>query len=140
MRILFGITLVAISVFYFMQEDAPIGNVDIVVSEPIVDVKIPEYFSIDAYSGKEIFEENCIHCHGRHAEGRQEVAPPLIHKIYEPSHHGDESFQRAVAQGVKAHHWKFGNMPAISHLTRDDVNLIVVYIRELQVFNDINYE
>ena len=65
------------------------------------------------------------------------VAPPLIHKIYEPSHHGDESFQRAVAVGVRAHHWKFGNMPAIEGLTRGDVKAIIAYVRELQEANGI---
>ena len=57
---------------------------------------------------------------------------------YEPSHHGDESFQRAVAMGVRAHHWKFGNMPAIDGLTRADVKEITEYVRELQRYNNID--
>ena len=72
------------------------------------------------------------------AVGQDGVAPPLVHKIYEPSHHGDESFQRAVAIGVRAHHWKFGTMPAIEGLTRADVKVITAYVRELQRHNGIN--
>ena len=60
-----------------------------------------------------------------------------MHKIYEPNHHGDESFQLAVAMGVRAHHWKFGNMPAIEGLTRADVKPIIAYVRELQRHNGI---
>ena len=69
--------------------------------------------------------------------GQEEVAPPLVHIIYEPGHHGDESFQRAVALGVRAHHWRFGNMAPVEGLTREDVALIVAYIRELQRANGI---
>ena len=39
--------------------------------------------------------------------------------------------------GVRAHHWKFGNMPAIENLTRSDVTAIVAYVRELQRANGI---
>ena len=72
------------------------------------------------------------------AVGQDGVAPPLVHKIYEPSHHGDESFQRAAAVGVRAHHWSFGDMPAVEGITRGDVTMIVAYIRELQRANGIN--
>jgi hypothetical protein len=52
--------------------------------------------------------------------------------IYEPGHHGDESFQRAAAQGVRAHHWRFGNMPPVEGVTRSDVKMIISYVRDLQ--------
>ena len=80
----------------------------------------------------------CAACHGVNAAGKDGVAPPLVHKIYEPSHHGDESFQRAAALGVRAHHWPFGNMPAVEGVTRGDVKMITAYIRELQRANGIN--
>ena len=44
----------------------------------------------------------------------------------------------ATALGVRAHHWSFGNMPAVEGLTRADVKMIVAYIRELQRANGIN--
>lgn len=104
---------------------------------PLVSVLLPEQFSSNALVGKRIFDTNCLACHGRNAAGQEGVAPPLIHKIYEPSHHGDESFQRAVALGVRAHHWRFGNMPPIAGLSRADVALVITYIRELQRTNGI---
>lgn len=104
----------------------------------LVSVTLPEQLSDNAIIGKRIFEAKCASCHGRNAAGQKGVAPPLIHKIYEPSHHGDESFQRAAALGVRAHHWPFGNMPPIDGLTRAKVSTIITYVRELQRTNGIN--
>ena len=107
-------------------------------SGTLVQFDIPAELSGLAIIGKRGFDKNCAVCHGQNAVGQDGVAPPLVHKIYEPSHHGDESFQRAVAIGVRAHHWKFGNMPAIEGLTRADVKVITAYVRELQRHNGIN--
>ncbi len=60
-----------------------------------------------------------------------------IHKIYEPSHHGDYAFQMAVTNGVQSHHWPFGNMPPVEGLTQGDVKNIVSYARALQRANGI---
>ena len=90
-------------------------------------IKVPEEF----YQGEERFNALCSRCHGVHALGTGN-GPPLAHKIYEPSHHGDFSFQRAVAQGVRAHHWEFGNMPKIPNVSPDDMTLIIRYVRWLQ--------
>lgn len=105
---------------------------------PIVVVAIPDVLSEQAEIGKRAFDSQCASCHGPNAAGREGAAPPLIHKIYEPSHHADEAFQRAVANGVGAHHWPFGNMPPVAGLTRADVATIVTYVRELQRANGIN--
>ncbi len=104
----------------------------------LVSVILPEQFSENAKIGKRIFEAKCASCHGQNAEGQKGIAPPLIHKYYEPSHHGNESIQRAVALGVTAHHWPFGNMPPVEGLTRGDVSTIISYVRELQRANGIN--
>jgi hypothetical protein len=42
------------------------------------------------------------------------------------------AFQRAAAQGVRAHHWEFGNMPKIESVTPADVDQITQYVRWLQ--------
>ncbi|MDE0409035.1 MAG: cytochrome c [Alphaproteobacteria bacterium] len=104
---------------------------------PIVAVDVPATLSARAQTGRETYEANCASCHGRNAAGQEGLAPPLVHVIYEPGHHGDESFQRAVARGVRAHHWRFGNMPPVDGLTRREVAGIVAYVRELQRANGI---
>lgn len=112
-------------------------EVSIIDNSAIVSIELPDELSKVAQIGKLAFQSNCLACHGENAVGQKGVAPPLIHKIYEPSHHGDESFQRAISVGVRAHHWKFGNMPAIEGLTRGDVKAIIAYVRELQAANGI---
>lgn len=104
----------------------------------LVKVILPDSFSDKAKVGQVGFNAKCAACHGVNAAGKDGVAPPLVHKIYEPSHHGDESFQRAAALGVRAHHWPFGNMPAVEGVTRGDVKMITAYIRELHRANGIN--
>ena len=81
--------------------------------------------------GEGLFNNNCARCHGPQGSGTNQ-GPPLVHKIYEPSHHADFAFQRAAAQGVRAHHWEFGNMPKIEGVTPEDVTEITRYIRWLQ--------
>lgn len=87
-------------------------------------------------AGKARFDANCSACHGRNAAGTEQ-GPPLVHIIYEPNHHGDASFYRAVALGVRAHHWRFGNMPAIEGVSEADVTKIIDYVRALQRANGI---
>ena len=111
---------------------------DIIIKSVSTNVLLPDTLSQNAQIGKLAFEAKCTSCHGTNAAGRDGVAPSLVHIIYEPNHHGDESIQRAVAMGVQAHHWSFGNMPAVEGLTRGDVKMIIKYIRELQRENGIN--
>lgn len=103
----------------------------------IVVVNMPSRFSSLALNGEKIFRKNCVSCHGTHASGRQGKGPPLVHIIYEPSHHNDVSFYRAVKLGVRTHHWPFGNMPKVPGVTREQVSAIIAYIRELQRENGI---
>lgn len=127
--------LVAVLAYFVLYEKTETGPTE--QNSPIVSVEIPNEFSELAQIGKVNYQNNCADCHGENAVGQQGVAPPLVHKIYEPSHHGDESFQIAVAMGVRSHHWNFGNMPAIENLPRSDVTAIVAYVRELQRANGI---
>jgi len=103
----------------------------------LASVKVPELQG-NAIIGKRVFDVKCAVCHGENAAGQDGVAPPLVHIIYEPSHHGDASFLLAVRSGVRAHHWPFGPMPPVDGLTDGDVTMIVAYIRALQVENGIN--
>lgn len=81
--------------------------------------------------GEAAFNANCARCHGGRGVGTSQ-GPPLVHKIYEPNHHGDAAFQRAAALGVRAHHWQFGDMPKISTVTAAEVDEIIKYVRWLQ--------
>jgi mono/diheme cytochrome c family protein len=81
--------------------------------------------------GEQKFSAKCSACHGAGGVGTDH-GPPLVHKVYEPNHHGDAAFQNAAANGVRAHHWQFGNMPKIEGVTPDDVDHIVKYVRWLQ--------
>ena len=85
----------------------------------------------DLKTGEAKFKTSCSACHGERGVGTKQ-GPPLVHKIYEPNHHGDAAFLRAAANGVQAHHWQFGNMPKIDGVTPADVTEIVKYVRWLQ--------
>lgn len=104
---------------------------------PIVAVALPAEHSPEAQIGKRAFEAKCADCHGADAAGRNGFGPPLVHKIYEPGHHGDMAFLVAVRNGVRQHHWDFGNMLPVEGLTDADVAYIVRYVRELQAENGI---
>ena len=119
----------------------PSGSGSIVPSEdgaPMATVVLPDALSANAEIGKLAFDAKCAVCHGTNAAGQDGVAPPLVHKIYEPGHHGDASFLLAAKNGVRAHHWRFGNMPPVEGITDGDVKMIVAYVRELQRANGIN--
>jgi mono/diheme cytochrome c family protein len=85
----------------------------------------------DLTPGETLFNKNCSMCHGQAGSGTT-AGPPLVHKIYEPGHHGDAAFQMAVKNGVRAHHWGFGNMPPLAQVKPEEVDQIVKYIRHLQ--------
>ena len=104
----------------------------------LANMLLPKNLSQSAQIGKLGFDAKCAACHGVNAAGQDGVAPPLVHIIYEPSHHGDEAFERAAAMGVRGHHWPFGDMPAVEGKTRGDVTMIIAYIRKLQRANGIN--
>ena len=107
-------------------------------NDPMVNVLLPETLSVNAEIGKVAYEAKCAICHGANAAGQDGVAPPLVHKIYEPSHHGDAAFLLAAKNGVRAHHWRFGNMPPVEGVTDGYVKMIVAYVRELQRANGID--
>ena len=96
----------------------------------------PAALSDEGRAGEALFEANCMECHGPSAAGTN-LGPPLIHDIYNPGHHSDEAFYLAAANGVRAHHWPYGDMPAQSQVSRVEVGLIMRYVRELQEANGI---
>jgi mono/diheme cytochrome c family protein len=82
-------------------------------------------------AGDSLFVANCQQCHGANAVGTDH-GPALVHLFYAPGHHADVAFLLAVRNGVRAHHWSYGNMPAIPELTQSQVADITAYVRWLQ--------
>ena len=101
---------------------------------PTVDVRVPELSTL-AQRGARAFEGSCSVCHGKNAGGTAS-GPPLVHRIYEPSHHGDNAIRRAARLGVQPHHWRFGAMPKVDVSDRQ-LDSIIAYVRELQRANGI---
>ena len=100
-------------------------------SSPTIPASAATPLPAELEEGETKFNDFCSRCHGPQGQGTNN-GPPLVHKIYEPNHHADMAFQRAAAQGVRAHHWKFGNMPKIDGVVPEDVSQIIGYIRWLQ--------
>lgn len=103
----------------------------------LVAVTVPA-LNAETRAGEALFAQNCATCHGDNAAGRDGFGPPLVHRIYEPGHHGDGAFHLAAARGVRAHHWPFGDMPPVENVSEGDVGRIVAYVRALQRANGIN--
>ncbi len=93
-------------------------------------------FVADAQQGKVLFTVNCSQCHGLAGRGTGQ-GPPLVDKIYRAAHHADITFHWAVKNGVKQHHWAFGDMPPIENVSPEEVGHIIVYIRQQQRNADI---
>ncbi|WP_029059641.1 c-type cytochrome [Stappia stellulata] len=102
----------------------------------LAEVIVPEMTG-EARLGETEFAENCASCHGANAAGRDGIGPPLVHRVYEPGHHADGAFYLAVARGVRAHHWTFGDMPPVAGVSPEEISRIVAYVRTLQRANGI---
>lgn len=115
-----------------------VGTAPVTPSAALVEVELPASLSAEAAIGKTYYDAVCASCHGANAAGQDRIAPPLVHKIYEPSHHGDAAFLVAVRGGARQHHWSFGSMlPVQQKLTDGEIAAIILYVRELQRENGI---
>ena len=88
-------------------------------------------FVADAGRGQGLFETACAGCHGQNGHGTNN-GPPLVHAVYRPGHHGDLAFHLAVKNGVRQHHWNFGNMDAVKGVTPEAAADIIAYVRKEQ--------
>lgn len=134
------VAALAVTSFWILNSETIDGEsqkTTLAKGKPLVSISVPPLDG-EADIGRKIFENNCAACHGENGVGSDGFGPPLIHPIYKPSHHPDESFQRAASAGVRSHHWRFGNMPPINGLSRSDVALVITYIRHIQRANGIN--
>lgn len=81
--------------------------------------------------GEALYQAACAACHGSDLRG-SDAGPSLLSDIYEPGHHPDFTFFRAVQEGAAQHHWSFGPMAPIEHLEEAEIASIVAFIREVQ--------
>ena len=125
-------TIVAIAAGWFILQEGKEGP----RQGETAALMLPD-LSPEQQTGRALFDANCTACHGQNALG-SDRGPPLLHRIYEPSHHSDLAFLLAVRKGVRAHHWKYGNMPAIDGISDNEVVQITAYVRALQRANGIN--
>ena len=91
----------------------------------------PIGFKGDPNKGVEPFRKYCIVCHGPKGHG-SEQGPPLIDRIYRPDHHADLSFHFAVRDGVKSHHWNYGDMKPVPLITPEETEHVIAFIRKEQ--------
>jgi len=139
-KILGAAVLAVLAYLGYQMFSGSTGTGDVAEKEagsPIATVTVPE-LDYNAKLGETAFNNNCAACHGENAAGQEGVAPPLVHRIYEPNHHGDAAFIIAVKNGVRAHHWRWGNMPALPDISEIEVRKIIEYVRALQRANGIN--
>jgi mono/diheme cytochrome c family protein len=120
MAVLVAIILLWLTGTLSSQRESPSAQLS--TSQPV-----PPEFAI----GADLFNTHCSVCHGPSAVGTDQ-GPSFLWRVYVPSHHSDASFYLAAKQGVRAHHWLFGNMPALPHVTEDEVTQIIPYVRWLQ--------
>jgi len=97
----------------------------------------PQGFIGDSAKGEKLYSQNCLACHGTNGVGTNQ-GPPLIDNTYNPRHHADLAFHLAVRNGVRSHHWKFGDMKPVPNLSPEDVEHIVQYVRAVQRKAGIN--
>lgn len=88
--------------------------------------------------GMRAYRRACARCHGDIAQGKDGIAPPLVHVIYGQAALSDAAVEKAMRQGVGAHHWPFGNMPAIEGLSDQQIVDIIQFLRALQQANGID--
>ena len=128
-------TLFSLAIIGCGQRDAPYRQVSDSDAARQVAVTRPT-LSDRAQAGEDIFIASCSLCHGANAAGTRQ-GPTLIDAIYKPGHHSDFSIRAAIRQGVRQHHWSFGDMPPVPGVPPDDVEKIICYVREMQQANGI---
>jgi mono/diheme cytochrome c family protein len=100
------------------------GSDDPVAAPPVVPLAAEA-------DGATIYQARCASCHGEDLRGTNK-GPSQLSIVYEPNHHGDDSYRSAIRNGAPQHHWGFGNMPAVEDITDDQIKQVIAYIRTQQ--------
>lgn len=97
----------------------------------------PQGFVGDSVEGEKLFQQNCQSCHGLRAQGTNQ-GPPLVNNTYNSRHHANLAFNLAVKNGVRSHHWHFGDMKPLPDVSPEMIGHITQYVRKLQKQAGIN--
>lgn len=81
--------------------------------------------------GAEVYQASCASCHGVDLKGTDK-GPSQLSIVYEPNHHGDDSYRSAARNGARQHHWNFGDMPPIEGISDEEIEAVIVFIRSEQ--------
>lgn len=95
------------------------------------DFNIPVQDPFLVAEGDILYQANCASCHGADLRGT-DLGPSHLSVVYEPGHHGDGAFALAAINGVRGHHWEFGDMAPIPGLSQEDMERIIAFVRETQ--------
>lgn len=87
--------------------------------------------SSDGNLGAEVYANSCASCHGAELQGTDD-GPSQLSIVYEPNHHTDDSYRSAIANGVREHHWPFGDMPPVEGLSEEEVEAVIGFVRSEQ--------
>ncbi|GHF49643.1 c-type cytochrome [Seohaeicola zhoushanensis] len=128
-----GLAILGIGAYFALRPAPPQRSAQVLTQAEFV---MPQ-LSSEAQEGERYFNAVCATCHGQNGLGTDQ-GPPLIHDIYNPGHHADQAFMIAAMNGVRQHHWPFGNMPP-QKVTSGEVARIITYVREIQEANGITY-
>ncbi len=99
-------------------------------SSGTTEATVPAQDSDLVAEGNVLFQAQCAECHGSDVRGTDQ-GPSLLSVVYEPGHHSDQAFVLAALQGVRTHHWDFGNMAPVA-LEDGDIEAIIAFVRETQ--------
>ncbi len=91
----------------------------------------PVATSGSADRGAEVYATSCASCHGSDLRGTDQ-GPSHLSIVYEPNHHGNDSFRAAIANGAQQHHWPFGDMEPVEGLDDEDTEAVISYVRAEQ--------
>ncbi len=119
----------------FVWFSRPDPSIDTQVDPAVGSIVVPNFNAL-AKQGEAEYNGNCAACHGVKLAGTAQ-GPTLIHSLYRPSHHADGAIVLAAINGVRAHHWQFGDMPAVEGITPQKLTVIIAYIRAMQQANGI---
>jgi mono/diheme cytochrome c family protein len=86
---------------------------------------------LPGHPGAAPYSTYCASCHGAELRGTDQ-GPSHLSIVYEPGHHPDWSFEVAIREGVRAHHWPFGDMAPVDGITDDEIVDVIAYVRAVQ--------